>query len=150
MPPLLQRLLTVCIRRRIVLRYLQLIGEFDDLTASAFSLAFEIFYKLTHVRPIRRTSVIAITVLLNVVRATGLQQIVHKLAVVASVGSRQTPVVVGKLGRHSAPTIASVPNRRTFFLRCRRGCSCRDCSPVFSGRSCVADGEFAVPAADPR
>ena len=44
-------------------------------------------YKLTHARAIRRTSVIAligsITILLNLDRATGLQQIVHKLAVVA-------------------------------------------------------------------
>ena len=118
MPPLLQRLLTVRIRRRIVLRHLQLIGiEFDDLTAGACSLAFEMLYKLTHARPIRRTSVIAligsITVLFNLDRATGLQQIVHKLAVVAFAGSRQTPVVVGKLGRHFAPAIAGVPNRRT-------------------------------------
>ena len=53
--------------------------------------------------------------LLNLDRASGLQQIVHKLAVIAFAGSRQTPVVVGKLGRHSEPAIAGVPNRRTFL-----------------------------------
>ena len=49
MPPLPQRLLTIRIRLRIVLRHLQLIGiEFDHLAAGTFSLTFEMLYKLTH------------------------------------------------------------------------------------------------------
>ena len=57
MPPLLQRLLTIRIRLRIVLRHLQLIGiEFDHLAAGTFSLTFEMLYKLTHSPPVCRPS----------------------------------------------------------------------------------------------
>ena len=56
-PPFLQRLLTVRIRLRIVLRHLQLIGiEFDHLAAGAFSLAFEMLHKLTLSPPVCRQS----------------------------------------------------------------------------------------------
>ena len=120
MPPLLQRLLTVHIRRWIVLRHLQLIGiEFDGLTAGAFSLAFEMLYKLTHARPIRQTSVIAligsITVLLNLDRATGLQQIVHKLAVIAFAGSRQIPVGLASLAAILRPRLLVCQTDEPFF-----------------------------------
>ena len=82
-PPFLQRLLTVRIRLRIVLRHLQLIGiEFDHLAAGTFSLAFEMLHKLAHSPPIRRSSEAAlkrsVIVFLNFDRTADLQQIVLK------------------------------------------------------------------------
>ena len=120
MPPLLQRLLTIRIRLRIVLRHLQLIGiEFDHLAAGAFSLAFEMLHKLTHSPPVCRPSEAAlkrsVIVFLNFDRAADLQQIVHKLTVVALAGGCQAPMVLGKLCRHPASAIACVPSQRTLF-----------------------------------
>ena len=119
-PPFLQRLLAICIRCRIVLRHLQLIGiEFDHLAAGTFSLAFEMLHKLAHSPPIRRSSEAAlkrsVIVFLNFDRAADLQQIVHKLTVVALAGGRQAPMVLGKLCRRPASAIARVPSRRTLF-----------------------------------
>ena len=119
-PPFLQRLLAVRIRCRIVLRHLQLIGiEFDHLAAGTFSLAFEMLHKLAHSPPIRRSSEAAlkrsVIVFLNFDRAADLQQIVHKLTVVALAGGRQAPMVLGKLCRRPASAIACVPSRRTLF-----------------------------------
>ena len=76
-PPFLQRLLAICIRCRIVLRHLQLIGiEFDHLAAGTFSLAFEMLHKLAHSPPIRRSSEAAlkrsVIVFLNFDRAADL------------------------------------------------------------------------------
>ena len=115
-PPFLQRLFAVRIRWRIVLRHLQLIGiEFDG----TFSLAFEMLHKLAHSPPIRRSFEAAligsVTVFLSLDRAADLQQIVHKLTVVALAGGCQAPMVLGKLCRHPASAIACVPSRRTFF-----------------------------------
>ena len=78
MPPLLQWLLTIRIRLRIVLRHLQLIGiEFDHLAAGAFSLAFEMLHKLTHSPPVCRPSEAAlkrsVIVFLNFDRAAVLR-----------------------------------------------------------------------------
>ena len=93
------RYASVC---RIVLRHLQLIGiEFDHLAAGTFSLAFEMLHKLTHSPPVCRPSEAAlkrsVIVFLNFDRAADLQQIVHKLTVVALAGGRQAPMVLGKL-----------------------------------------------------
>ena len=53
-PPLLQRLLSVRIRLRIVLRHFQFIGvEFHYFRAGACSLALEVFHKHTHARTCR-------------------------------------------------------------------------------------------------
>ena len=98
-PPFLQRLLAICIRCRIVLRHLQLIGiEFDHLAAGTFSLAFEMLHKLTHSPPVCRPSEAAlkrsVIVFLNFDRAADLQQIVHKLTVVALAGGCQAPMVL--------------------------------------------------------
>jgi len=103
-PPFLQRLLAVRIRLRIVLRHLQLIGiEFDHLAAGTFRLAFEMLHKLTHsppaCRPSEATLKRSVIVFLNFDRAADLQQIVHKLTVVALAGGRQAPMVLGKLCR---------------------------------------------------
>ena len=119
-PPFLQRLLTVRIRLRIVLRHLQLIGiEFDHLAAGAFSLAFEMLHKLTHSPPVCRPSEAAlkrsVIVFLNFDRAADLQQIVHKLTVVAFAGGRKAPMLLGKNDRHPASAIACVPSRQTLF-----------------------------------
>ena len=57
MPPFLQRLFSVRIRCRVVLRHLQLVCvEFNDLAAGAFSLALEVCNKLAHTGPIGRSS----------------------------------------------------------------------------------------------
>ena len=119
-PPFLQRLLAICIRCRIVLRHLQLIGiEFDHLAAGTFSLGFEMLYKLTHSPPVCRPSEAAlkrsVIVFLNFDRAADLQQIVHKLTVVAFAGGRKAPMVLGKNDRHPASAIACVPSRQTLF-----------------------------------
>ena len=118
MPPLLQRLLTIRIRLRIVLRHLQLIGiEFDHLAAGTFSLTFEMLYKLTHSPPVCRPSEAAlkrpVIVFLNFDRAADLQQIVHKLTVVAFAGGRKAPMVLGKNDRHPASAIARVPTLKS-------------------------------------
>ena len=69
-PPFLQRLLTIHIRLRIVLRHLQLIGiEFDHLAAGAFSLAFEMLHKLTHSPPVCRPSEAALKSIWTIGRA---------------------------------------------------------------------------------
>ena len=120
MPPHLQRLLAICIRCRIVLRHLQLIGiEFDHLAAGTFSLAFEMLRKLAHSPPIRRSSEAAlkrsVIVFLNFDRTADLQQIVHKLTVVALAGGRKAPMVLGKLCRRPASAIASMPIRRSLL-----------------------------------
>ena len=119
-PSVLQRLLAVRIRLRIILRHLQLTGiEFDHLAAGTFRLAFEMLHKLTHsppaCRPSEATLKRSVIVFLNFDRAADLQQIVHKLTVVALAGSRQAPMVLGKLCRRPASAIACVPSRRTLF-----------------------------------
>ena len=100
-PPFLQRLLSVRIRLRIVLRLLQFIGvEFYYFRAGACSLAFKVFHKLPHARACRRFAEIAligpVAILFDFDRSSYLQEPIDKFSVIALARCRQTPMVFGK------------------------------------------------------
>lgn len=117
MPPLLQRLLSVRIRLRIVLRHLQFIGvEFHYFRAGACSLALEVIHKHSHARSCRRFAEIAligpVAILFDFDRSSYLQEPIDKFPVIALARCRQTPVVFSKNCCELLHAMADAPLQR--------------------------------------